>query len=100
MRLVTATAIGRISSEAIGATTTPPITTPVDLRQKILTKPCRRPDIFARALVRSGSMMVRALNEPSSIADCGTPTAAISGLVNTVAATVRNRIGLTPSPSA
>ncbi|COX54048.1 Uncharacterised protein [Mycobacterium tuberculosis] len=31
--------MGRISSDAIGATTTPPITTPVDRRQKILTNP-------------------------------------------------------------
>ncbi|COY38657.1 Uncharacterised protein [Mycobacterium tuberculosis] len=51
-------------------------------------------------MVRNGSMMVRAATEPASMTDCGTPTAAISGLVKTVAATVRNRIGLTPSPSA
>ena len=37
---------------------------------------------------------------PSSIAVCGTPTAAISGRVKTAAATVRNRMGDTPSPSA
>jgi len=67
--------------------------TPADCRQKSLTKPCRSPDIFARAFVRSGSVTVRADTNPSSIIFCDTPTAAISGLVKTVAATVRNRIG-------
>ena len=47
MRFCTANAIGRMSSEAIGATTTPPITTPVAGRQKIFTKPRRSSDIFA-----------------------------------------------------
>ena len=89
-----------MSSEAIGATTTPPITTPVAGRQKIFTKPRRRLDILARALVFSGSMIVRAGTDPSSIFACGTPTAAISGRVNTAAATVRSLIGLSPSPSA
>ena len=65
-----------------------------------MTKPRRSSDIFARALVVSGSISVRAGTVPSSIAVCGTPTAAISGLVNTAAATVRSRIGDTPSPSA
>ena len=60
----TASAIGRISSEAIGATTTPPITTPVAGRQKILTKPRRSPDILALALVFSGSISVRAGTDP------------------------------------
>ena len=45
-------------------------------------------------------MMVRASTDPSSMADCGTPTAASSGRVNTAAATVRSRIGVTASPSA
>ena len=71
-------AIGRISSEAIGATTTPPITAPVAGRQKILT-PRRNSDILALALVFSGSISVRAGTDPSSILPCGTPTAAISG---------------------
>jgi Zn-dependent M28 family amino/carboxypeptidase len=62
-------------------------------RQKILTKPRRSSDIFALALVVSGSIRVRAGTAPLSIAVCGTPTAAISGRVNTAAATVRNRIG-------
>ena len=48
----------------------------------------------------SGSMSVRAGTLPPSIAVCGTPTAAISGRVNTAAETVRSRIGSTPSPSA
>ena len=84
----------------MGATTTPPITTPVAGRQKILTNPRRSSDILALALVLSGSVIVRAGTEPSSIADCGTPTAAISGRVNVAEATVRSRIGDTPSPSA
>ena len=100
IRFCTARAIGRINSEAIGATTTPPITTPVAGRQKILTKPRRSSDIFALALVDSGSVMVRAATEPLSMAVCGTPTAAISGRVKVADATVRNRIGATPSPIA
>src|SRR5690349_22116408 len=90
----TAIAIDRINSEAIGATTTPPITTPVAGRQKILTKPRRSSDIFALALVVSGNINVRAGTVPSSILVCGTPTAAISGRVNTAAATVRRRMGV------
>ena len=93
IRFCTASAIGRISSEAIGATTTPPITTPVAGRQKIFTNPCRSNDILARALVLSGSINVRAATLPSSIAFCGIPTAPISGRVNVAEATVRNRIG-------
>src|ERR1700738_2306708 len=83
----TASAIGSISSDAIGATTTPPITEPVAGRQKIFTKPRRSSDILARALVLSGSIRVRAGTLPLSIAVCGTPTAAISGRVNTAAET-------------
>ena len=77
----TASAIGRISSEATGATTTPPITTPVCGRQKIFTKPRRKPLIFARALVANGSITVRAGYSPESMAFCETPTVAISGRV-------------------
>src|SRR5262249_40215838 len=55
---------------------------------------------FALGLVFRASMIVRAGTEPSSILDGGTPTAAISGRVNTAAATVRSRIGSSPSPSA
>ena len=51
------------------------------------TKPCRSPDILARALVCNGNLMVRANTDPLSMADCGIPTAAISGRVNTAAAT-------------
>ena len=43
---------------------------------------------------------MRAGTVPSSMADWGTPTAAISGRVNVAEATVRSRIGDTPSPSA
>ena len=53
-----AIAIGRISSVAFGATTTPPIISPVAGRQKSFTKPSRSPDILARALVVSGSVIV------------------------------------------
>ncbi len=69
-------------------------------RQKIFTNPCRSNDIFARALVLSGSISVRAATLPSSIAFCGMPTAPISGRVNVADATVRSRIGETPSPRA
>ncbi|SKZ37464.1 Uncharacterised protein [Mycobacteroides abscessus subsp. abscessus] len=91
--------MGRINSDAVGATTTPPITTPVAGRQKILTKPLRRPLILARGLVESGSITVRAGYSPTSIACCETPTVAISGRVKIAEATVFSLIGLTPSPS-
>ena len=55
---------------------------------------------MARALVLSGSISVRAGTSPLSIADCGMPTAPISGRVNVAEATVRSRIGDTPSPKA
>ena len=44
-----------------------------------LHKPRRSPLIFARALVASGSITVRAGYSPESIAFCETPTVAISG---------------------
>ena len=57
-----------MSSLATGATTTPPMITPVAGRQNSFTKPRRRPCIFARAFVASGSMIVRAGTSPESIA--------------------------------
>ena len=45
------------------------MTTPVAGRQKIFTKPRRRPDILARGLVLSGSITVRAGTSPLSMAD-------------------------------
>lgn len=56
------------------------MTTPVAGRQKIFTKPRRKPDILARGLVLSGNM-ARCEQAPlgCSIAACETPTVAISG---------------------
>ena len=55
---------------------------------------------MARGFVDSGSMIVRAGTSPASIARWLMPTVAISGRVNTAAATVLSLIGATPSPSA
>ena len=94
-------AIGRISSEASGATTTPPITTPVAGRQKILTNPSvQRPASWPAALVDSGSMIVRAGTSPASIARWPMPTVAISGWVKTLRGHRLQPHRRTPSPSA
>jgi len=77
-----------------------PMITPADCRQKSLTKTLPQPGHLRSRIRPQRSMTVRSRHNPSSIIYCDTPTAAISGLVKTVAATVRNRIGLTPSPSA
>ena len=89
-----------MSSEAVGATTTPPITTPEAGRQNSFTKPRRRLRILARGLPDRGMTSTRAGTSPLSICACEMPTVAISGRVNTAEATVRRRMGLTPSPSA
>src|SRR5699024_12249415 len=73
--LVTATAIGKISSDAVGATMTPPITRPEVARQKSLTKPWRRERIFARGFVDSGIIMVRAEIGRASCRDRGVDAA-------------------------
>ena len=67
----TARAIGRISSEAPGATTTPPTITPVDRPANSLTKPSRRSLILARALVASGSRTTStSAPSPDSVFSC------------------------------
>ena len=96
----TATETGRISSEARGATTTPPSTVPEPGRQNSLTKPSVSPCILARALVASGSRTDCASTVPSSTCRWVTPTEATSGSVKTLAATVPSRSGATASPSA
>ncbi len=58
------------------------------------------PAIFARALRASGNFTARASTSPASTTRCDTPTAATSGSVNTLAATIDNRSGRTASPSA
>ena len=84
----TAIAIGRISSLALGATTTPPMTRPEAGRQNSFTKPSWRSAILARALPASGSITARAGTRPESTSDCETPTVASSGSVKTLAETV------------
>ena len=98
--LFTATAMGRMSSDAVGATITPPMMVPEWRRQKSFTNPCRKERIFARGFVASGKTTTRAATSPDSTCAWVTPTAAISGRVNTAVATVFKRIGLTPSPNA
>jgi hypothetical protein len=97
--LLTASAMGSTSSDAPGATTTPPTITPVAWRAKSLTKPSCRSPILARALVASGSCTTSTSGFSGSAFSC-MPTVAISGWVKTLAATVLSRIGVTASPSA
>ena len=97
---VTAMVSDRISSEAVGATITPPSTWPEPLRAKIFTKPVFSERIFARGLVARSSLMMSAEYSPLWICCSVMPTAAISGRVNTALPTVRMRSGSTPSPSA
>jgi hypothetical protein len=51
-----ARAIGRMRSDAFGATTTPPITVPEPVRAKSFTKPSVIPIILARGFDASGSL--------------------------------------------
>ena len=88
-----------MSSEASGATITPPITTPVSSRAYSLTNPSSLRCILARALVANGRVTTRAGTALDWDA-APMPTVAISGLVNTLAATVFSRSGVTASPSA
>jgi hypothetical protein len=55
-RCSTASATASTSSEACGATTTPPITVPEPVRANSFTKPSLMPIIFARGLDASGSL--------------------------------------------
>src|SRR5699024_2777781 len=98
--LDTHTAMGRMSSDAVGATTTPPMIMPEFLRQNSFTKPRRSERILARGLPARGNTSTRAETSPASICAWETPTVAISGRVNTAEDTVRRRIGDTPSPRA
>src|SRR5690625_5131119 len=99
-RVRTAIAIGWISSRALGATTTPPTTTPEPGRQNSLTNPSMIPCIFARGFVDSARLTTSASARPSSTACWDTPTVAISGAVNTFDETVFRLNGDTASPSA
>jgi len=84
---LTAMEIGKISSDALGPTTTPPITVPEPFRAKIFTKPSLALRILARALLRSESLMMSAWYLPDSISASDTPTLAISGDVKMFDAT-------------
>ena len=98
----TASAIGKISSLARGATTTPPThDAACPGRQNSLTKPSRTPCILARALRRQRQLDDRRRSSPAvDVAPGVTPTVAISGSVKTFDDTVSRSSGATASPSA
>ena len=99
-RCATARVTGKMSSEARGATTTPPSTVPEPFSEKSFTKPSVMPSIFARGFRPSGSMRVSTLPRPASTSFCERPTVAISGSVKMFAETTRRLSGATASPNA
>ncbi len=88
-----------MSSEARGATTTPPMMMPVVGRQNSFTKPSVKPCILERALEASGSSTDATRTSPVSTCSWVMPTVATSGVVNTFDETRRRSSGVTASPS-
>ncbi|MNI59662.1 hypothetical protein D3C73_1148350 [compost metagenome] len=84
---MTATEIGKMSSEAFGPTTTPPITVPDLLRAMILTKPSLVLRILARALLSKDNITTSPWYLPEARSASETPTEAISGDVKMFDAT-------------
>ena len=99
-RRSTASDSGKISSDALGATITPPITVPDPVRANSFTKPSLTPIILARALEASGRVYTSPSTTRSSICFSVHPTVAISGLVKMFDAILRSSSGIAVSPIA